>query len=257
MGIFSIGLASAQVGINTTNPQGIFHIDPRGDTNGSTNITDDVIITNDGNLGIGTITPKAKLHINTGGTPSLPIPGLVIADGTQKARRILSTNAVGRASWKDHVNAAVLGVLGAGVSMPNPGVGQVSNWYNTGSSITLPPGKWIIHIFMLAETDTQLGPAKYRNEFCWLMASFSDTPVTPLTPSSSIKGNLQIAGLVSKISLNNAIFGTITIEHTVASGKTFYFISQISNQNSGIGSVGVTLFGGNYGLENIIYALSV
>lgn len=63
MGIFTIGLANAQVGINTTNPQGVFHLDAKGDTNGSTNTNDDVIVTKEGNIGIGTIAPQAKVDI--------------------------------------------------------------------------------------------------------------------------------------------------------------------------------------------------
>lgn len=43
MGIFSIGIAQAQVGINTKNPEGVFHIDVKGNTSGTTNISDDMI----------------------------------------------------------------------------------------------------------------------------------------------------------------------------------------------------------------------
>lgn len=52
MGIFSIGVAlHAQVGVNTQNPQGVFHIDIKGNTNGATNISDDIIINSDGGTG--------------------------------------------------------------------------------------------------------------------------------------------------------------------------------------------------------------
>ncbi len=54
----------AQVGINTNTPQGIFHVDSYGDTNGSLNISDDVIVTSNGNVGIGTLNPSEKLHIS-------------------------------------------------------------------------------------------------------------------------------------------------------------------------------------------------
>ncbi len=54
---------SAQVGINTNNPLGTFHIDPQGDTNDPLNISDDVIVTSNGNVGIGTLTPGKKLEI--------------------------------------------------------------------------------------------------------------------------------------------------------------------------------------------------
>ncbi|SHE40969.1 hypothetical protein SAMN05444362_101268 [Dysgonomonas macrotermitis] len=53
MGIFSFGLLYAQVGINTQTPQGIFHIDNKGDTSGTTNMKDDIVIASDGGSGVG------------------------------------------------------------------------------------------------------------------------------------------------------------------------------------------------------------
>lgn len=57
------GIINAQVGINTKNPIGIFHVDGQGDTSGTNSVIDDVIITNSGNIGIGTSTPSAKVTI--------------------------------------------------------------------------------------------------------------------------------------------------------------------------------------------------
>lgn len=59
--------SSAQIGINTKKPSGIFHID--GKTDNSSPITanqanNDFIVTTEGNVGIGTINPTAKLSLN-------------------------------------------------------------------------------------------------------------------------------------------------------------------------------------------------
>ncbi|PXV69131.1 hypothetical protein CLV62_101400 [Dysgonomonas alginatilytica] len=66
--IFSLlfaGLCTSQVGINTENPKGVFHIDSKGDSGVSgTNSVDDVIVDSQGSMGIGTLTPQAKLDIN-------------------------------------------------------------------------------------------------------------------------------------------------------------------------------------------------
>ena len=84
MGVFSIGiLLYAQVGINTQSPQGIFHVDSKGDTNGATNVIDDILVDTNGNMGIGTITPQAKLHIVTGGTSNSPKSGIILKDGNE------------------------------------------------------------------------------------------------------------------------------------------------------------------------------
>ncbi|GAA4162865.1 hypothetical protein GCM10022217_31070 [Chryseobacterium ginsenosidimutans] len=61
----------AQVGVNTTNPQGVFHVDGAKDNNsGGTPTTtqqlNDFVVTSTGNVGIGTTTPSAKIEINSG-----------------------------------------------------------------------------------------------------------------------------------------------------------------------------------------------
>ncbi|KQT16781.1 hypothetical protein ASG31_10400 [Chryseobacterium sp. Leaf404] len=64
-------IAVGQVGINTQNPQGIFNIDG-AKNNAATGIPtgaqtlDDFSVLSDGKVGIGTISPSAKLEINSG-----------------------------------------------------------------------------------------------------------------------------------------------------------------------------------------------
>ena len=66
--LFSMGAAYSQVGVNTTNPQGIFNVDGAKD-NSSTGVPsvtaqdNDVVIDATGKVGIGTATPGAKLDI--------------------------------------------------------------------------------------------------------------------------------------------------------------------------------------------------
>lgn len=67
IGIFST--AFSQVGINTSNPRTIFHVDGAKDnmTTGiptSTQQLNDVVVTNNGRLGIGTISPSQSLEVN-------------------------------------------------------------------------------------------------------------------------------------------------------------------------------------------------
>ncbi len=92
MGIFSIGIAYAQVGINTKTPQGIFHIDGKGNTNGTNNVSDDFVIDTNGNVGVGTTTPKAKMDI---------MGSVIINDGNAVKDLILISDNLGNAKWKE------------------------------------------------------------------------------------------------------------------------------------------------------------
>ena len=63
--IFVAGVAKSQVGINTANPQGVFHVDGSKDnaTTGApttTQAANDFIVTSAGNVGIGTASPAAS-----------------------------------------------------------------------------------------------------------------------------------------------------------------------------------------------------
>lgn len=74
MGIFSIGIIYAQVGIKTKTPHGTFHLDYNGDTNaaGTINLKDDIVIASDGGSGV---------NMSIG---SLPITGASIALNSSK-----------------------------------------------------------------------------------------------------------------------------------------------------------------------------
>ncbi len=87
-----------QVGIGTTNPQGILHIDAATNTVlGTTSThTDDFIITSTGNVGIGTLAPSTKLEINSSTAGSIKI-----VDGTQGEGKVLVSDATGIGTWQE------------------------------------------------------------------------------------------------------------------------------------------------------------
>lgn len=87
------GVVSAQIGINTESPLGssLLHIDAKRNTSGSSNTTDDVVVSSQGYLGVGTTNPASNLSIN--GT-------FRMNDGTQRDGYVLVSNADGIASWQ-------------------------------------------------------------------------------------------------------------------------------------------------------------
>lgn len=93
----------SQIGINTTNPKALLHIDGASSvatTNPETgNVTsvhaiDDVVITDLGNVGIGTISPSVKLDIN-----STSVGAIKITDTTEGINKMLVSDANGVGSW--------------------------------------------------------------------------------------------------------------------------------------------------------------
>ena len=89
---------SAQVGIRTDNPQGMLHVDAKGNTyvglSDTVNISDDVVVTPEGRIGVGTLKPQARLDILSA------TPGAIrIADGSQGPGKILTSDNTGAAGW--------------------------------------------------------------------------------------------------------------------------------------------------------------
>lgn len=110
----------SQVGINTPNPQNIFHVDGANDNPstgvpGSLQQANDVIITSAGSVGIGTTVPTQKLDINNGN-----INGAIkITDGTQGANKVLMSDGNGVGTW-NALAGSWLGLLRAGAATTVP-----------------------------------------------------------------------------------------------------------------------------------------
>jgi hypothetical protein len=69
-------------------------VDARGDTNGNQNADDDVVVSAEGFIGVGTLSPETRLDIHSA------TPGAIrIADGTEGNGKILMSDADGKAQW--------------------------------------------------------------------------------------------------------------------------------------------------------------
>lgn len=131
--LFISGSLWTQVGINTKNPFGVFHIDSKGNTTGAgMNDADDVVVTSAGNVGIGTVSPQAKLDLR--GT-------LTLIDGTQAPGYILQTGSNGITSW---VNRPPLNKAVGTIASGRPIGATVTNITSSGGELVLAKGQWLV-----------------------------------------------------------------------------------------------------------------
>ena len=170
-------------------------------------------------VGIGTYKPSAKLEVNTGSTAG----AVKIVDGTQGAGKVLTSDANGLATWKDQRLVMIQGVKGSGVTIPINTTGN--KFVYTNSKITLPPGKYLVTVQCLMT----VGTTDYSNGHIWLRTTFSDSP-NPATFShspdvSATNSGTLISGLLPQGSRFSMLSGSVIINNTGTSPKTYYYIA--------------------------------
>ena len=272
IGLLLSGFSYSQVGINTSNPQGIFNIDGGKDnpTTGSAHTNaqqlNDFTVTAAGNVGIGKIAPSTKLHITTGGTATTPdATGFRLEDGNQKTNFVLTSDTNGVGTWKPVAETRIVGIIGAGINVPLVTTGQV--YRKTGSYIDLPSGKWEVRVTMLMPVD---GGTMTVNDWVWLKTTFSTLDQATIV-GSQISSDIEGASLVSNIFFGpkklsnepkfNMMNGSVIINNTsTASKRYYYYAGNTDSQEYTTGSGKATifyLFGGSNWAENSITAVKV
>ncbi|MCS3528905.1 hypothetical protein [Chryseobacterium sp. JUb7] len=194
--LFLLALGSknltAQIGIQTSNPQATFHIDGARD-NPATGIpsasqqANDVVVTSTGNLGIGTNTPSTKLDI-VSSTPG----ALKITDGTQGNGKILVSDANGVATWQNTSPSVVItSTTGSAVT-----IGGNLVWLGSAATVTIP-GYYLISPRLI----TDFAPANCSGFIAYNLSTSTTSLVNPAFP-------LQEAHFASTIGNNNFIYST-------------------------------------------------
>ena len=278
IGLLLSGFSYSQVGINTTNPQGIFNIDGGKDnpTTGSAHTDaqqlNDFTVTAAGNVGIGKIAPSTKLHITTGGTATTPNPsGFRLEDGNQNTNFVLTSDTNGVGTWKPVAATRIVGTIGAGIDVPLVTTGGV--YRKTGSYIDLPSGKWEVRVTMLMPVGGVPGDGGGKmtaNDWVWLKTTFSTLDQATIK-DSQISSDIEGASLVSNLFFGpksvpdepkfNMLNGSVIINNTsTASKRYYYYAGNTDSQEYTTGSGKATkfyLFGGSNWAENSITALKV
>ena len=278
IGLLLSGFSYSQVGINTSNPQGIFNIDGGKDNpttgSGHTNAQqlNDFTVTAAGNVGIGKIAPSTKLHITTGGTAATPnATGFRLEDGNQNTNFVLTSDTNGVGTWKPVAATRIVGTLGAGVDVPLVTTGGV--YRKTGSYIDLPPGKWEVRVTMLMPVGgvgTDGGGTMTASDWVWLKTTFSTLNQANIV-DSDISSDIEGASLVSNLFFGPKsvpdqpkflmLNGSVIINNTsTASKRYYYYAGNTDSQEYTTGNGKATkfyLFGGTNWAENSITALKV
>lgn len=112
--VFCLGSVHGQIGINTETPLTLFHVDGAKDNSASpiaSQILNDVAITTDGNIGIGTLTPSTKVDIANTGDGGAPL--LRIVDGSVMTAKVLESDAYGAANWTEQPPSYIRSYRGA------------------------------------------------------------------------------------------------------------------------------------------------
>lgn len=265
-------LCYSQVGINTKNPQGIFHVDPKGNTNGVNNVSDDLLIDSKGNVGLGTVSPQAKVHIKSG-TKDAPEPGFLLNDGTQGATRVLTSDASGNASWVDsRATGFVFGTFGSGIglSMDSNYSGTVAGYtvvsrpnntfVKSSGQITLTKGTWWVKVALFFGT---IGNT--HDMQAWVRTTLSDDETVGNTSSSKTQYSKDLRSsysLASNLIWQNAqggvIYGSFLLDNTSDKPKTYYLMAGwFSGYGTATNSNTVWHTGNSTSSENAIIAYRI
>ena len=277
----------AQVGVNTTEPLGVFHVDIAGNnpsdvTNSNPiNYLDDFIILPNGNLGIGTLFPKSKLEII-----SYVNPAFRLVDGSQRKGKTLISNTEGNAQWKYFGLEMYHGIFSRGRAFELSNIinsnfqfdsdNPTSNFYGTGSYIDLPPGKWLVTLnletqyYTVLEYD-QVGVPISKDDWVWIRYSFSDeSGYSTLENSINVsitddfvdKNNIMAGGGINGPNGNTvspakfgSVHGQFILYNQTNSLKRYYLIAgAISSSKNNLSGY---LIGGGYNTGSSILAIPI
>ncbi|WP_312089410.1 hypothetical protein [Chryseobacterium sp.] len=171
------------------------------------------------NIGIGNFqssNPSQQLHVK-GNTR---LEGQIYDNNNVQGAngQVLSTNSSGKVAWVNNV------AITPSVAAVFPRTTQHMTWDQsgqTGTTLTLPPGKWSIQVAILI--DTTISDAGSAG---WFRTSFSDSP-TSTSATSDFVGATKASGAITGPAQFGLVSGTVIINNTSGASKTYYLVKQV------------------------------
>jgi len=222
-------------------------------------------IKGNGNVGVGTSAPVAKLDVNgtariSGSAPSNTMTSLTGRD---------ASGNVGNITLGTGIN-----LTGGTLSVPTPSVqllkgtlvpdgvnitGATTGWVSTGATITIPANSTYIVTADMILSILPIGQINGSSsvpadQSLWVRSSFADSPTGGA--SADLGGsNFLISGTISAGMIFNMLHGAVTIRNTTNAPKTYYHIAG-SVVNNGFTPT-LYGFGASQWAENQIYAIPI
>jgi trimeric autotransporter adhesin len=198
------------------------------------------MILDNGNVGINNPNPTQQLDISG---------KIKIADGSQGAGRVLTSDASGVGTWVTNtgVTPAVFGSFGVGVPLDNSG-----NFYTT-ANITLPPGKWIINATYLM-TPSFITPLS-AGQGIWVRTYFTDGAAIATETTNIVAGSSSlISGSLNFPSLYGTVNGQVMIHNNTGANKTYHVWASMELMGTTSSTFKLDSFNGVWG-ENQLTAI--
>lgn len=244
----------AQVGINTKNPLHPLSV-------GSNTNDNAVVFTANGNLGINSSQPQARLEVDG---------KIKIVDGTQGLNKILTSDANGFASWGDVISPSSelkvsVGIFNTGLTY-NPVTATTGKY--TGASIVLGPGNWLVRFAL------ELVPNSTLTLADWVTFPVSLTNVAGIANADFTSSNITTDFVVNKRNFINyqgptagsgtnqkvlKSMGEFIIKNSTTGNKTYYLVVEKFNRKSTSNSQNIEFqsFASNAILENYLIGIPV
>lgn len=221
----------AQLGVNTNSPSGILHIDGAKDNPNSLPVTNSLQLNNDfvmntaGFIGIGKLPEtNAKVSITTNSSDtSQNGQGFRLKDGTEgNGNLLILKNTSGDVVWTPRVGT-VKANLGSNIIIPIN-----SNLVFTNSTITLPPGKWLIRSTLILRAQVQGSGSALDGSFTdgvYANLSWADknSDGTYVPTVDELSGNLFGGAYYSRYGL---AFGQTILNNTTNAPKIYYLVTR-------------------------------